>query len=59
MSIATFTIEVTRDGDEFQLSDRDKRVLADLPAYLEELEENLTSLLPEGYEAKVKEWNDE
>lgn len=59
MSIATFTIEVLRDGDELQLSDKDKRVLADLPAYLEELEENLTDLLPEGYSVSIKEWDDE
>lgn len=34
---------------------REARVRADLPAMLEELEENLTSMLPEGYRAQIGE----
>jgi hypothetical protein len=32
----------------------DDRVLADLPAMLEEAEENLSDLLPEGYSATIE-----
>lgn len=61
MTIAAYTVQLIKDGATGlePLDERDKRVLADMPAYLEELEENLTDLLPEGYSVTIKEWNDE
>lgn len=38
-------------------TDTDKRVLADLPAMLEMMEEALEDLLPEGYCIRITEWN--
>lgn len=36
---------------------QDKRVLANLPAMLEAVEEDLTKLLPPGYSAVIREWS--
>lgn len=33
---------------------QDQRVMADMPARLEEVEENLTDLLPEGYSVRIE-----
>lgn len=41
------------------LTDEDKRVLSNLPAMLEAVEEDLSDLLPEGYYARIKEWDSE
>ena len=38
-------------------SAQDKRVLADMPAMLELVEEQLQGLLPKGYQVRITEWN--
>lgn len=35
----------------------EKRMLSNLPAMLEAVEEDLTKLLPPGYEARIREWS--
>jgi hypothetical protein len=58
--IATYNIQVLSpdlDGDAPRLSDTDKRVLANLPAALEVIEEELEKILPAGYTVRVTEWN--
>lgn len=64
--IATYTIQVfapeevpADEGSADQWYIEDKRVLANLPALLEAAEEDLTKLLPEGYRAIIKEWDDD
>ena len=42
------------EGSADQWLKSDDRVLADLPAMLEEAEENLTDVLPEGYTATIE-----
>lgn len=42
------------EGSAEQWMKSDDRVLADLPAMLEEAEENLTDILPEGYSATIE-----
>ncbi len=64
-NIATYTIQVFSPEPETyrgfkakeveDLKRTDKRVLANLPAMLEAVEEDLTNLLPEGYRAIIKE----
>ena len=49
------TPEPKSDIEEIDYFQIDKRILADLPAMLEEIEENLTDLLPEGYKAEIRE----
>ena len=49
--------EPAEEGSAYRWSESDKRVLANLPAMIEAVEEDLTSLLPEGYRAIVKEWD--
>lgn len=58
-TLTTFVVQIQREGNALHHTDKDKRMLADLPAYMEEIEENLSDLLPEGYEAQIKEWDDE
>jgi hypothetical protein len=64
-TIATHTIQIIIDdppadeGSAWQAEQREKRVLADLPAMLEEVEQNLTDLLPEGWKAVVTKWTEE
>ena len=56
MILARYLVEVISDdiqGDASDFELRDARVMADLPARLEEIEENLTDLLPEGYSARI------
>jgi hypothetical protein len=58
MIIECFELEIVAD-DIVDASDgvawemREARVRADLPAMLEEVCENLTSMLPEGYSAQI------
>ena len=49
--------EPAEEGSAYRWSESDKRVLANLPAIIESVEEDVTSLLPEGYRCIVKEWN--
>lgn len=59
-NIATWNIQIFSpepEEDAPRLSETDKRVLADLPAILEAAEEDLEDLLPEGYVARITEWN--
>ena len=51
-TLATFTLQVLAPSKGYL--DREKRVLSNLPAMIEAIEEDLTDLLPEGYTAKVE-----
>lgn len=58
MIIARYTLAIisqevvdVKDGADWEL--REARVMADMPARLEEIEENLSDMLPEGYSARV------
>lgn len=63
--IATYNVQVfsepvpAEEGSADQWALEDKRVLANLPAMLEAVEEDLTKLLPPGYSAVIKEWDSE
>lgn len=50
--------EPAEEGSAYRWGEQDKRVLANLPAMLEAIEEDLTSLLPEGYTASVTPWEE-
>lgn len=41
------------EGSAYGLELQEQRVKADMPARLEELEENLTDMLPEGFTAQI------
>lgn len=63
--LATWNIQIfsvdsepAEEGSAYRWSESDARVLSNLPAMLEAVEEDLTSLLPEGYRAKITEWSD-
>lgn len=51
--------EPAEEGSAYRWSESDARVKANLPAMLEAVEEDLSALLPEGYRAEIKEWDDE
>lgn len=62
-TIATYTIQVLSPdlvthpgagGSPYRWSESDKRVLANLPAMIESIEEDFTDLLPEGYSVKLE-----
>lgn len=59
--IATYNIQIMAPGEAGEWGDDwerpDKRVLSNLPAMLEAVEEDLTKLLPPGYEARIREWS--
>lgn len=38
-------------------TEQDKRVLADLPSMLEQIEEQLEEMMPDGYQVRITEWN--
>jgi hypothetical protein len=40
-----------------QATEQDKRVLADLPAIIEMMEDAVQDLLPEGYSVRITYWN--
>ena len=46
--------EPAEEGSAYRWGDTDKRLLANLPAMIEAIEEDLTDLLPEGYTAKIE-----
>lgn len=60
-NIATYNLQVFAPAIDYEdvrtLTEQDKRVLADLPAMLEELEELVENKLPEGYRVRITEWN--
>jgi len=63
-NLATYNLQVfgpedepAEEGSAYRWGEQDKRVLADLPAMLEAVEEDLTDLLPDGYQAVIKEWS--
>lgn len=62
-TIATYNIQIVAadEGAPYSpsWSQDDKRVLSNLPAMLEAVEEDLTKLLPPGYSAVIKEWDSE
>lgn len=62
-TIATYLIQVMSPVGEsvsdLDIEQREKRVLADLPSIAEEVEENVTDMLPEGFEARVTSWDEE
>ena len=51
MILASYELQIV--SDDAATPDKDRRCLADLPVYLEETEENLTDILPEGYRAEI------
>lgn len=60
MILKSYTLEIVSDdvADVSSTADwdmQDARVLADMPARLEEIVENLTDLLPGGYRAQIGE----
>jgi len=60
VNLATFTLQVLGPEPEegSGLSDSDKRVLANLPAVVEAVEEDMSDLLPEGYSVRIEEWSE-
>lgn len=61
-TLNTYTIMVLAPAVDYEdhvltLDDTAKRVLADLPAMLEQVEEELERKLPEGYGVRITEWN--
>lgn len=59
-SLVTFTLQVfSPETDESTMisNGTEKRVLADLPAMLESVEEDLEDLLPEGFQVRITEWD--
>jgi hypothetical protein len=57
LQIFTPPVRTLGEAEVYLLDATDRRVLADLPAMLESVEERLVKLLPEGYEARITEWN--
>lgn len=59
-TLQTFCLEViSPDENENGFLRSDQRVLSNLPAMIEEVTENMTDLLPEGYEVLIRELNSE
>ncbi len=62
-TLTTFNVQILTpeplEVSPFTLPAQDKRVLANLPAMLESIEEDLSDLLPEGYEARIRSWDEE
>lgn len=56
-TVTTFTVQIQVQSDS-DTPDAEKRMLADLPAMMEAFEEDLTDLLPIGFRARVREWDD-
>ena len=61
-TLATYNVQVfAPPTDYFEHvrlpTEQDKRVLADLPAMLELIEDELERALPEGYRVRITEWN--
>lgn len=55
-TLQTFCLEViSPEEPEDEWLRSDQRVLSNLPALIEEVEENMTDLLPEGYSVKILE----
>ena len=59
-NIATYRLEILGPdsppgASPFHNVQNDRRILANVPAMLEAVEEDLTDLLPEGYRAVIKE----
>ena len=62
VNLATFNLQVfspmgDREVPVHRETEQDKRVLADMPAMLELVEEQLTDLMPKGYYVQITEWN--
>ncbi len=59
MIIARYVLEIVSEASVVDASEaydwdmREARVLADMPARLEEVEENLTDMLPDGFKAQI------
>lgn len=63
-NLACFTINIygpelepAEQTSAYRFSESDKRLLANLPAYVETWQEDMSDLLPEGYTAVIKEWS--
>lgn len=60
-TLATFNLQVIGPNAPALVprhwTQEDKRVLSNLPAMLEAVEEDLSNLLPPGYEARIREWS--
>lgn len=60
--IATFDLQVISSrpaSDAPSLNESEKRVLADLPAIMEQAEEELSRRLPASFRVQITEWNEE
>lgn len=60
-SLATYNLQVFSPDPEDpapSLSDADKRLLADLPAMILQVEEEMQERLPTGFQVKITEWSD-
>lgn len=62
--VETYTLQIlvedppAEEGSAVKLEMREQRMRANLPAMLEQTEENLTDLLPEGFSAKITRWDE-
>jgi hypothetical protein len=60
--IASYTLEVlapsevpAEEGSAYNAEQQERRVLSKLPALVEEAEENLSDMLPEGFRVRISE----
>lgn len=58
LQILTPESSPAEEGSAFSLEQQEKRVLANLPAMLEDAQENLSDVLPEGWSVRIRRWND-
>jgi hypothetical protein len=63
-NLATYTLQIfgpesvpAEEGSAYRWGDSDKRLLSNLPAIMESVEEDLTDLLPDGYRAIIRAWD--
>lgn len=60
-TLTTYNLQVLAPATDYEdvrrHTDTDKRILADLPAMLENVEEQLEALLPDGYQVRITEWD--
>jgi hypothetical protein len=54
-ALQTYSLTVFSPDETDEWLRQEKRVLANLPALIEEIEENLLDILPEGYAVVIKE----
>lgn len=60
-SLATFNLQVFSpepEEDAPSLNDAEKRLLADLPAMIDQVQEEMQTRLPTGFRVRITEWSD-